>query len=167
MTFFLVLGITGLALIALSLLVGDLLDGAVPALEADWISTAVIGGFVSAFGFGAAATEGADAPLPVSLVVGAAAGVVVGWLAWRLTRLLKDAPSDGTVSIGDSVGRLGRVVTPIPAGGYGVVRVSVGGHTLTCNAVSTVPIDVGAEVTVTEALSPTAVRVAAVWKPDA
>ena len=165
MTVFLVLGIAGLVVLALSLVAGDLLDGAFQALEADWISTAAIGGFVSAFGFGGAAADGAGLPLPVSLAIGAGAGVVVAWFAWWLTRLVKDGPSDGTVAIADAVGQVARVVTDIPAEGYGVVRVAVGGHTLRFNASAHRPIPAGAEVNVTGVLSPTAVSVTEVWQP--
>ncbi|MDQ6523902.1 hypothetical protein RB608_09840 [Nocardioides sp. LHD-245] len=165
MTVFLVLGIAGLVLLAVSLLAGDLLDGAFGALEADWISSAVIGGFVSAFGFGGAASDGAGLPLPASLAIGAGCGLVVGWFAWWLTRTLKDSPSDGTVSISDSVGLVATVVTDIPGEGYGVVRVVVGGHPLRLNATAHQPIEAGTEVNVTGVLSPTAVSVTEIWQP--
>ncbi|XBB66260.1 NfeD family protein [Nocardioides sp. WV_118_6] len=165
MTVFLALGIAGLVVLALSLVAGDLLDGAFDALEADWISTAAIGGFVSAFGFGGAAADGAGLPLPVSLVIAGGAGVVVAWFALWLTRLVKDSPSDGTVSITDSVGQVARVITDIPGDGYGVVRVVVGGHTLRFNASARQPIPAGTEVNVTGVLSPTAVSVTEVWRP--
>ncbi|WP_408897592.1 hypothetical protein ACJ5H2_00455 [Nocardioides sp. R1-1] len=165
MTVFLVLGVAGLLLLTVSLVAGDLLDGAFDALEADWISSAVIGGFVSALGFGGAAADGAGLPLPASLAVGAGSGLLVGWLAWWLTRLLKDGPSDGTVSVADSVGQVATVVTDIPSEGYGVVRVVVGGHPLRLNATAHRPIEAGAEVNVTGVLSPTAVSVAEVWRP--
>lgn len=165
MTVFLVLGIAGLALLAVSLVAGDLLDGALGALEGDLISSAVIGGFVSAFGFGGAAADGAGLPWPAAVAIGAGAGIVVGWFAWWLTRLVKDGPSDGTVSITDSVGSLARVVTDIPGEGYGVVRVVVGGHTLRLNASAHQPIPAGTEVNVTGVLSPTAVSVTEVWTP--
>lgn len=171
MTVYLVLGFVGLALIVVSLIVGDHLEaafgGAFNALEGDVFSTAVLGGFVSAFGFGAAAADGAGLPMLPTLVVGGASGVVVGWFAWWLTRLVKDGPSDGTVSIGDTVGRVGKVLTAIPGGpSYGVVRVSVGGHVLQCNASALLAIEAGAEVSITGVLSPTAVTVAPVWKPE-
>ncbi len=171
MTVFLVLGFVGLALVALSLLVGDHLEaafgGALNALEGDVFSTAVLGGFLSAFGFGAAAADGGGLPTPLTLLIGAVSGVVVGWFAWWLTKLVKDGPSDGTVSIGDTVGRVGRVLTTIPGGeSYGVVRVSVGGHVLQCNASALLAIEAGAEVSITGVLSPTAVTVAPVWKPS-
>ncbi len=171
MTVFLVLGFVGLALVVVSLLVGDHLEaavgGAFNALEGDVFSTAVLGGFVSAFGFGAAAADGAGLPTPLALLVGGGSGVVVGWFAWWLTRLIKDGPSDDTVSIGDTVGQVGRVLTNIPGGGsYGVIRVSVGGHVMQCNASSLLAIESGADVTITGVLSPTAVTVAPVWKPE-
>ena len=129
MTVFLVLGFVGLGLVALSLLVGDHLEavfgGALNALEGDVFSTAVIGGFVSAFGFGAAAADGAGLPAIPVLAIGGVSGFVVGWFAWWLTRLIKDGPSDGTVSLSDTVGQVGRVLTAIPGGqSYGVVRIT-------------------------------------------
>lgn len=165
MTLFLILGIVGLCVVLASLVAGDLLDGAFDALEADWISTAALGGFTSAFGFGGAIADGAGAPLPASITIGAVAGVVVAWFAWWLTRLVKDGPSDGTVSIADSVGQVARVITAIPSDGYGVVRVVVGGHALQLNASAYQAIEAGTEVNVTGVLSPTAVSVTEVWRP--
>lgn len=165
MSIYLVLGLVGLVVLAISLVVGDLLDGAWNALEADWISTAAIGGFTSAFGFAGAAADGAGLPTPLTLVVAGASGVVVAWFAWWLTRLLKDGPSDGTVSIADAVGLRAQVITAIPGEGYGVVRVSVGGHTLQINASANLAIDAGRQVDVIGVLSPTAVRVTEVWQP--
>jgi hypothetical protein len=170
-TVFLVLGFVGLALVVISLVVGDHLEaafgGAFNALEGDVFSTAVLGGFVSAFGFGAAAADGAGLPTLPAVVIGAGSGAVVGWFAWWLTRLVKDGPSDGTVSIGDTVGQVARVITPIPGGAsYGVVRVSVGGHVLQCNASALLAIPSGSEVSITGVLSPTAVTVAPVWTPS-
>lgn len=165
MTLFLILGIAGLGVLLASLVVGDLLDGAFDALEADWISTAALGGFTSAFGFGGAIADGAGAPLPASIAIGTGSGAVVAWFAWWLTRLVKDGPSDGTVAIGDSIGQVAKVITAIPAEGYGVVRVVVGGHPLQLNASAYQAIEAGVEVNVTGVLSPTAVSVTEVWQP--
>lgn len=166
MTVFLVLGLVGLLVLAVSLVAGDVLDGALDALEADWISTAVVGGFVSAFGFGGAAAEGAGLPWPVAVAIGTGSGVLVAWFAWWLTALVKDSPSDGTVSITDSVGQTAQVITAIPGEGYGVVRVVVGGHTLQLNASANLPIEAGTKVNVTGVISPTAVSVTTIWQPD-
>ncbi|GAB4001478.1 hypothetical protein [Nocardioides ultimimeridianus] len=167
MTPFLVLGVAGLLVLLASFVIGDHVDSAFSALEADWLSTAALGGFVSAFGFGGAIADGAGAPGVVSVAVGVVAGGLVGWLAWWLTRLLKNGPSDGTVSVSDSVGMTARVITAIPAQGYGVVRVVVGGHPLQLNASALAPIESGTEVHVTGVLSPTAVSVTEVWQPPA
>ena len=62
MTTFLVIGLIGLGLVAVSLVLGDLFDGVFDALAGDVFSSAVIGGFVSAFGFGAALMQGIGTP---------------------------------------------------------------------------------------------------------
>jgi membrane-bound ClpP family serine protease len=162
MTVFLVLGVVGLVLLGLSLLLGDLFGGALDALSGDAFSSAAIGGFVSAFGFGAALSEGLGAPLWLAVVVGVAVGLGFGWFATWLTRVVRGGGSDATVSTGDAVGRDAKVLTGIPDGGFGVVRVQVGGHTLQLNARAERAIEVGTEVYVTAVLSPTAVAVALV-----
>jgi membrane-bound ClpP family serine protease len=163
MTAFLVVGIAGLVLLAVSLLLGDLLDGALDAVAGDAFSTAVIGAFVSAFGFGAAAMEAAGFGLVASLPVGVVAGVLFGWFAAWLTRLVRGGGTHTPPSTEDTVGREGQVVTGIPAGGFGVVRVYVGGQLLRVNARAETAIEVGTAVHVTGVLSPTAVTVAPVW----
>jgi membrane-bound ClpP family serine protease len=159
----LVIGLVGLALVAVSLVLGDLFDGAFDALAGDVFSSAVIGGFVSAFGFGAALMQGIGTPAVVSVPVGIGAGVVVGSLAWWLTKLVKDGGSDATLTADDALGRSGRVISAIPAEGFGAVRLMIGGHSVQLNARAETPLDPGAEVHVTRILSPTAVLVAPVW----
>lgn len=167
MTPFLFIGIVGLALLAISLLLGDVLDGLLDglsgALGGDAFSTAVIGAFVSAFGFGAATVDGVGAPLVVAVPVGVAAGVAFGWFAGWLTALVRGGGSDATLSTDDAIGRDGTVTTEIPADGLGTVRVLVGGHVLRLNARATEPIPSGTAIHVTGVLSPTAVTVAPVW----
>ncbi len=158
-----IIGLVGLALQAVALVAGDLLDGALDALAGDFFSTAVIGAFVSAFGFSAAAVEAGGAGLAAAVPAGVAAGAVfAGFAAW-LTRLLRDGTSDATPTTEESVGREGRVVTGIPDDGFGVVHVLVGGHALQLNARADRPIEAGARIHVTGVLSPTAVTVAPVW----
>jgi membrane-bound ClpP family serine protease len=163
MTTFLVIGIVGLVLVGISLVLGDLFDGVFDALAGDVFSSAVLGGFVSAFGFGAALMQGIGAPTVAAVPVGIAAGVVVGWLAWWLTKLVKDSSSDDTLSTDDALGRAGRVITAIPADGFGAVRLMIGGHSVQLNAKAEAPVEAGTEVHVTQILSPTAVLVAPVW----
>lgn len=163
MTTFLVIGLVGLVLLAISLVLGDVADGALDGLGADWFSTAVIGAFVSAFGFGGAAAQSVGLPSVGSVPVGIVAGGLFAWFAAWLTRLMRDAGSDEPPSTEDTVGRDATVLTGIPADGYGVVRVQIGGHTLRLNARAERPVDVGTAVHVTAVLSPTAVDVAPVW----
>lgn len=163
MTVFIVIGIVGLVLLAVSLLLGDLLDGVGDVIPSDLFSTEVIGAFIAATGFGGAVAEAAGAPTPVAWAVGLAAGVLFGWLGARLTRLVRGGGSDGTVRTDDAVGHAGKVVSAIPADGFGSVTVFLGGHTLRLNARSDVPLEAGAEVHVTGVISPTAVTVAPVW----
>lgn len=164
MTTFLVIGVVGLVILTLSLLAGDFLDGAFDALAAgDWFSSAVLGGFVSAFGFGGALTLGLGGAMAIAVPVGIGAGAVFGWFAAWLTRLIKGGSSDEVVSPADTVGHPATVLVDIPEGGFGVVRVRLGGHVLQYNARCDSTQTAGADVYVTDVLSPTAVVVAPVW----
>jgi membrane protein implicated in regulation of membrane protease activity len=125
-------------------------------------SSAVIGGFLAAFGFGGAIAQAAGAPLLVTLPVGVVAGVGFGWFAAWLTRLVRDGGSDDTPAAEDALGRNGKVVTGIPADGFGTVSVLVGGHVVRLNARAERSLDAGTEIHVTSILSPTAVTVAPV-----
>ncbi|WP_205530628.1 hypothetical protein [Streptomyces sp. MBT27] len=58
------------------------------------------------------------------------------------------------------VGAAGRVVTPIPRGGYGEVVFCVSGRPLKYAARARTPLDSGARVRVSSALSPSAIEVA-------
>lgn len=161
-TVFMVIGVAGLVLLLVSLLVGDLFDGALDVLAGDVFSSAVIGAFVAATGFGAAAVQGAvgtAVALPVGLVTGAA----FASFAWWLTRLLRDGSSDSTPTTDDTIGRDGRVISQIPADGLGVVDILLGGHTVRLNARAEHPLEPGTAVHVTGVLSPTSVTVAPVW----
>lgn len=160
MTTFLIIGLAGLVLLAVSVVLGDLFGGALEALAGDVFSSAVIGGFVAAFGFGAALMSDLDAPTPLVLGVGVLAGAAFGSFAWWLTRLVRDSTSDATLTTDDTIGRDGRVLSEIPVDGYGTVRILVGGHTVQLNARSPLPLPVGTAVHVTEVLSPSAVTVA-------
>ncbi|MCX5385346.1 hypothetical protein [Streptomyces sp. NBC_00083] len=74
--------------------------------------------------------------------------------AW-LRRRAKASPAAQAM-----VGAAGRVVTPIPRGGYGEVLFCVHGRPLKYAARARVPLDFGARVRVSAALSPSAIEVA-------
>lgn len=159
---FLLIGMVGLVVLGISLLAGDFFDGVLDALAGDVFSSAVIGAFVAAGGFGAAAAQAVDAPSAVAVPVGLISGVVFGWFAYWLTRLIRDGGSDATVTVDDALGCAGRVVTGVPLDGFGVVNILVGGHILRLNARAEQSLASGTEVHVTSVLSPTAVTVAPV-----
>ncbi len=163
MTTFLVIGLIGLVLLGISLVLGDLFDGIFDALAGDVFSSAVVAGFVAAFGFGGGIAQAAGGPLLIAVPVGIVAGVGFGWFAAWLTRLLRDGGSDGTPATGDALGRDGTVTSDIPGDGFGTVRVLLGGHVVRLNARADRPVAAGTEVHVTSILSPTAVTVAPVW----
>ena len=118
----------------------------------------------AAFGFGAAIASAAlDARSPVPLLaaagIGAVAALPAGWLALRLVRAAQRMHTDATPTRDDLAGALGVVVTPIPAHGYGEVRVSLGGQPVKLNATADDPIPLGAQVFVITAPSETSVVV--------
>jgi hypothetical protein len=163
MTTFVVIGVVGLLVLLTSFVLGDVLEGVFNALTGDIFSSAVIGGFVAAFGFGAALVQGLVGSTLVASLVGVGAGVLAAAFTLWLTRLVRDGSSDATLAADDALGRSGRVIGHIPPEGYGSVRLAIGGHTVQLNAKADVALDPGTEVHVTEILSPTAVRVAPVW----
>ena len=57
------------------------------------------------------------------------------------------------------IGHAGRVITAIPADGYGEITLSVAGHVRKFSAKSALPVEAGTEVWVSGILSPTAVEV--------
>jgi membrane protein implicated in regulation of membrane protease activity len=159
---FLIIGGVGLAVLALSLLVGDLLHLGHPDADGPF-SLPSVAAFVGAFGFGGALAASLLGGGAVALVVGAAAGVVVAVPAAIGTAALARAASrmrtDATPTRSDLIGRLGVVVTPITDGGYGEVRIAVGGQPVKLNARADRPVPLGAHVFVVAAPSDTSVVV--------
>lgn len=158
MTGFLIVGVAGVALVLLSLLLGDILDGVFDGLG-DFFSTEVIGTFIGALGFVGAIALSLTGSTALALVLGAAAGVGLSWLAWTGSRRLRQGDHTGSVRTSDLVERTGTVLADIPADGFGVITLSVGGHLTRVNAKSEAPIGSGTEVVVVAVLSPTAVSV--------
>jgi membrane-bound ClpP family serine protease len=155
---FLVIGGLGVSLLALSLLGVELfdLDGFVP-LESVAAGMAV-------FGFAAAiASSSMDARTAPALFAAAGIGVLgaipAGWIALRLARAAERMHTDATPARDDMVGQLGVVVTPVPAQGYGEVRITLSGQPVKVNATADAPIPLGTQVFVIGTLSETSVVV--------
>ncbi|MGK5683451.1 hypothetical protein [Actinoplanes sp. URMC 104] len=155
---FLVLGAAGVAVLALALLGGELLS--VLHLGDGPVSLEVVAGFLGAFGFaGAIAMELLGAPAGAA-GIGLVAAVPTAWLALRLSRAAHAMPTDATPRRDDLVGALGVVVTAVPAGGgYGEVRIELGGQPVKLYARADRAVPAGAQVFVIEAPSDTSVVV--------
>jgi membrane protein implicated in regulation of membrane protease activity len=164
---FLLAGGVAVALLALSLLAGDLLPGHVHVpTDLDVVSLPVIAGFLGAVGFGGAiaaeltpGSGGAD--VLAALVAGLAAAVPTAWLVARLVRAARAMPTDATIRRADLVGALGVVVSAVPVDGYGQVRLQVGGAPMKVNAKSAGPLPAGTPVFVVDAPTETSVVVEA------
>ena len=160
---FLIIGGVGVGVLALALLGAGLLHIGHPDVDGP-VSVEAVAGFTGAFGFGAAITNELLGGRTHAMVAAAAAGGVLAavptaWLAIRLTRAARDMRTDPTPNRDDLVGAIGLVVTPVPAVGYGEVRVRVAGQPVKLNARADHPIPVGARIFVVEALSETSVHV--------
>lgn len=168
MTVFLVLGIVGVVLLLASLLLGDLFDGLFSFFDGvdldldggGLFSLPVLAAFLSAFGFGGyLAMSATDERLLAGLVGGAVAGVVLGWIAWRLTRALLHMATDATPTADDLLGKSAKVVTPLLGQGLGEVLVRLGGQPVKVSARSDADLAVGEQVVVVEVVSSTSVVV--------
>jgi membrane protein implicated in regulation of membrane protease activity len=164
-TAFIVIGAVGLAIVIITLLLGEIFDGLLGAFDVDVgggiFSAPVIGSFLAAFGFGAAlimfaggvgATAGA--------LGGLASGLVVGGFALMMMRSLMNMPTDATVTTRGLEGARGTVITPIPANGYGEVTIRHHGEQRKYNAQAIEDLPSGTPVEVTGVLSASAVTVA-------
>lgn len=164
MTGFIIIGGVGLTLILVSLLLDDIFEGFFNAIDIDvgggLFSTPVIGAFLAAFGWGGALVMwGGGAGLVVSAVAGAGAGVVLGYVTFWLTRAFMRMPTDETPRMADLVGKQGKVISAIPDGGYGQVRVRHVGLPMKLNARAAQPITSGTAVVITKVTSSSSVLV--------
>jgi len=160
---FLVLGGVGIAILAASLFFGELLH--LGHVDVDgWFSVPAIAGFIGALGFaGAIGSSLAGGDGMSAAVAGAAVGLMaalpVGWFATRLTRGLANMRTDKTLVPDDLIGASGVVVTPVPAGGYGEVRIAIAGQHLKYNARADSALPTGTAVFVIGAPTETSVIV--------
>lgn len=167
MTTFLIIGTVGLVLVLAALLVGDVLDGLfeLDALGGDLFSVSSIAAFVGAFGFGGALGLSLIDNVPFAVIVGLVIGSLAAWGAIRLTKMLKAGEAAASFRSDSMIGHSGRVITAIPEGGFGEIRISAGGHVRKLSARSEHPIAVGDEVWVSAIVSPTAVEVTPTSEP--
>jgi len=159
---FLLIGGLGVALLAVSLFLGDVLHLGHPDADGPF-SVPSIAGFVGAFGFGgaiaASITGGGLVSVVIALVAGVAVAIPAAFGTMALARAAGRMRTDATPTRSDLLGRIGVIVTPIPAQGYGEVRIHIGGQPVKLNAKSDQAVALGARVFVIEAPSDTSVVV--------
>src|SRR5690606_23593024 len=114
--------------------------------------------------FAAAATSSLvdlrGAPMMLASVgVGTLVAIPAGWVTLRIVRAATTMHTDATPERNDLIGLTGVVVTPIPASGYGEVRVTLGGQPVKLNATADSPIPLATQVFVIAAPSETSVVV--------
>ena len=166
-TVFFVIGAVGVLVLLVSLFVGELGELGLGDVDADGpFSVPAIAALLGGIGFGgAAATSVLPAELPdaatalLALAVGLAVAVPLAWGAVRLSRALKDMPTQETLTRHHLVGAQGVVVSAVPGTGFGEVRLALAGQQLKYSARSDVPLPAGTPVYVVEALSETSVQV--------
>lgn len=154
---FLIIGVLGIALAAVAMFGGGLLD-----LGDGLFSTEAMCAFIGGFGFAAAAANelvGGTVGVFGSAGIGVIVAVPLAFLAARMATRIGDQPTDATPTAEDLVGAKGVVVTPVPADGFGEIRVRIGGQPMKLYARASKPISLGAAVVVTAALSETSVIV--------
>jgi membrane protein implicated in regulation of membrane protease activity len=123
-----------------------------------------IAGFIGAFGFGGAIVAALSpwhgtGTVLLSTLAGLVAGIPMAWLSGRLMLAAMRMPTDATPTSLDLIGATGVVVTPVPADGYGEVRVTVAGQPMKLNARASAPLPLGTHIFVIEVPSPTSVLV--------
>ena len=162
---FLLVGALGIVVLLLSLFAGEFGEFGHPDADGPF-SVPALAALLGGVGFGGAA---ASAVLPealpdvvtvlLSLVVGLAVAVPLAWGAVRLSRALKDMPTQETLTRCHLIGAQGVVISAVPSPGFGEVRLSLAGQHLKFSARSDEPLPAGTPVYVVEALSETAVEV--------
>lgn len=163
MGLFLAIGIIGIVVVLAALLLGDIVEGMidVDAFGGDLFSLAGIAAFIGAFGFGGYIAMALVDVTWIAVVVGALAGGLAFWGATAFTRWLKRSEAAASFHSDSLVGSTAKVITAIPADGYGEVRIQGSGGSRKRAARASAPIPSGTEVWVSGILSPTAVEVTA------
>jgi membrane protein implicated in regulation of membrane protease activity len=169
---FLVVGGLGVLVLLISLFVGELGDlglgdVGVDGADADGpFSVPAIAALLGGIGFGgAAAVSLLPEALPgaatavLALLVGLVVAVPLAWGAVRLSRALKDMPTQETLTRHHLVGAQGVVISAVPSTGFGEVRLALAGQHLKFAARSDLALPTGTPVYVVDALSDTAVEV--------
>ncbi len=162
---FLIIGGVGIVLLLVAVVAGDIGDFGHP--DADGIfSLPALCAFLGGAGFvgaiPAALTDGRMNTLGrvlLAAVIGLVAALPLAYGAIRLSAGLMHMRTDRTLVDSDLIGTQGQVITAIPAGGLGEVRLAVAGQQLKYYARCAQPLPAGTPVYVIDTPSPTSVEV--------
>ena len=159
---FLAVGGLGLVVLVVSLLAGEIADLG----DADGpFSVPAIAAFLGGIGFGGAAATALLPALPgvATVLLALLAGLVVALPlaagAVRLSASLRDMPTEPTLTAARLLGAQGVVISRVPAGGFGEVRLAVAGQQLKYHARSDVALPAGTPVYVVDTPTETSVQV--------
>ena len=155
---FLFIGAVGIALLLLSLIIGDILDGLLD-FGGDLFSGAALAGFLGAFGFSGALVYDQSGSMGWAIGVGLVAGLVVGLGAGWASYQLKQGGDESNVRTADLTGQPATVISDIPDQGFGEVSIVASGHITKLNARSAAAMPAGTPVTISAVLSATSVLV--------
>jgi len=127
------------------------------------LSMPVLAGFLGAFGFGGAIVASLLPGGPGAAVIAAGAGLLAaiptGWVVGRLVEAAVNMPTDATLTSNDLIGAMGVVISAVPVGGYGEVRLAVAGTQMKVHARCDEPLPLGTRVFVISVPTPTSVLV--------
>lgn len=154
---YLIIGVAGLVVLALSAVFDDVLDGVTPDLP--FLSGYAISATTAMFGFVAFLTDAAGWGTAATVLTAGVVGLLVGGGLGQVVRTLQRDDGDELPSSATVVGTQGYVTAPIAPGQYGQVAVTHGGHPMRYSALADEPIAAGQAVEVAASLSSTAVRV--------
>jgi hypothetical protein len=129
---FLGLAATGLVVLVLSLVFGELFDFLHHEIDADFdsgpsfLSSRVLSVLVTAFGAIGAMATNAGMSIPVASAAGFAGGTACAAVVYWFARFLYGQQATSMTTGADLMGKTGRVVVGIPKAGVGQVRCKAG-----------------------------------------
>lgn len=158
---YLTIALIGLAILILSVL----LDGLFDFLDfGDGIlSVTTFSAFITIFGFVGVICTNLTLTAGITLLISTLSGLTVATLTMRM---MKKMTTPDTLNSTTVIGRTGTVTLPLnPPNNLGEISVPYQGESQYYTAIADTPIPLGTEVTVTQVLSPTNVKIQIKEKP--
>ena len=158
-----------IALIWLAILIlSVLLDGLFDFLDfGDGIlSVTTFSAFITIFGFVGVICTNLTLTAGITLLIATLSGLTVAIITTLTMRMMKKMTTPDTLNSTTVIGRTGTVTLPLnPPNNLGEISVPYQGESQYYTAIADTPIPLGTEVTVTQVLSPTNVKIQIKEKP--